>query len=111
MERTDAVADNGRPATLADLSAAITAVAHLDPIARFRALGDLTVQARDIFTAEKDKAVYEATAELEYEQVAEQLGIAYSNVNNRISAHRARTGEPARRGRRLAPRSSAPADS
>lgn len=101
MGRTDEVADE-RPDNLTDLAAAIAAAAHLGPIDRFRAITELTEQARTVLAAEKDRAVYEATRDLDYEQVAEKLAVSYSNVNNRISAHRARTGEPARRGRRPA---------
>ncbi|MEU4781865.1 hypothetical protein [Micromonospora sp. NPDC023633] len=101
MTRTEQAA--GQPDDLTALADAIRAVADLPPLDRFPAIADLSVRFRSVVKAEQDRAVYEATQEHDYQHVADALNIAYSNVNNRVTAHRARTGEPTRRGRRVAP--------
>jgi len=101
MTRTGEAAD--RPDDLAALADAIRAAADLPPLDRFPAIADLSVRFRAVVKAEQDRAVYEATQQMDYQHVADALGVAYSNVNNRVTAHRARTGEPTRRGRRISP--------
>ena len=101
MTRTEPAAD--RPDDLAELADAIRAVADLPPLDRFPAIADLSARFRSVVKVEQDRAVYEATQQHDYQHVADALGVAYSNVNNRVTAHRARTGEPTRRGRRFAP--------
>ncbi|WP_431976203.1 hypothetical protein [Micromonospora haikouensis] len=101
MTRTEPAA--GPADDLTALADAIRAVADLPPLDRFSAIADLSARFRSVVKAEQDRAVYEATQQFDYQHVADALGVAYSNVNNRVTAHRARTGVPTRRGRRIAP--------
>jgi DNA-directed RNA polymerase specialized sigma24 family protein len=86
--------------TLSDLAARLTAADQLDPVARYRELGDLAALIKSAAAAGQDAAVAEACDTATYEQVAAEFGVSASEVNRRITAHRKRIGAPPRRGRK-----------
>ncbi|WP_030488203.1 hypothetical protein [Micromonospora chokoriensis] len=86
--------------TLSDLAARLAVVDQLDPAACYRAAGDLAPLIKSALAAVQDAAVATACDTATYDQVAAELGISASEVNRRVTAHRKRTGAPARRGRK-----------
>lgn len=95
------MSDTPKHMSLSELAAELQAAEQLPPLDRYRSLSKLGPVAAKTISVEKDRAVAEAVAEAEpdrYSNVAAELGVARSNINNRVLAHRRRTGSRKKEG-------------
>lgn len=88
---------------LTDLGARITAAGRIaDPVLRARELTHLQAVAAATIAAATDAAVALAAERLPHAEVAARLGVSEHQIRRRLTAHRARIGQPGRPGRRPA---------
>lgn len=87
---------------LDDLGARLTAAAHLtDPLTQIRELSALRASAPTVLAAAIDAAVARADETHDRAAIADALGATSdAEVRRRLTAHRARIGQPGRPGRR-----------
>lgn len=77
---------------LRQLAADIAELADCDALDRAQRAPGLIERAKGVLGRERTVAIYAATRDHSYEEVAEQLGISTAAVNKAITAYRRREG-------------------